>query len=403
MKGSLLEVPSNTFIAIMKKFFAFAMAVAMAMPLMANEPETSEFGSEEALESGFFTEALNSAIASSMEAAPAATPAAAAAEKEMTYGRNVTDFVSAPKFGGYVIGRYQYSDKDGAKGGPGFNQRLVRFYVDGTILKDFAYRIQLQTNNDGFHMKDFFVEWRKYKFAQIKIGQFKRAFGFENPMNPWDISTGDYSLMTKLLTGHGDYLGCDTKGSANGGRDLGIQIQGDFLPVGEDKHNLFHYQLMVSNGTGINCNDTDGKKDITGTLQIQPVKGLMLGVFGWKGSFLKDGVDHSRNRYAFGAKYDSKGWAFRSEYAHGQSDLGNADAWYVVAGAPVNDWFKVSTQYQTARIGKSWSNAQCVYSIIPEFQLHKNLKLQLQYNWNDNRGAADKHYNEFWVETYFRF
>ena len=381
----------------MKKFFAFAMAVAMSMPLMAGEPETkeSDFVSDEALEPGFFTEMLNNAIASGMEAP--------AADENMKYGRDVTKYVSAPKFGGYVIGRYQYSDQDGKKGGAGFNQRLVRFYVDGTILKDFAYRIQIQTNNDGFHMKDFFVEWKKYDGFKIKVGQFKRAFGFENPMNPWDISTGDYSLMTKLLTGHNDYLGADTKGSTNGGRDLGIQVQGDIIPFGSDNHNLIHYQLMISNGTGINCNDTDGKKDFTGTIQVQPVKGLFLGVFGWKGTFLKDGVDHTRNRYAFGMKYDSKGYALRAEYAHGQSDLGNADAWYVVAGAPMNDWFKISAQYQTARIGKSWQNAQCMYSLIPEFQLHKNLKLQLQYNYNDFRGTKDVHYNEFWVETYFRF
>ena len=343
---------------------------------------------------------LNEAVASGM-AAPTS------GDKEMKYGRTVSDFVSAPKFGGYVIGRYQYSDQDGAHGGAGFNQRLVRFYVDGTILKDFAYRIQIQTNNDAFHMKDFFVEWRKYKFAQIKVGQFKRAFGFENPMNPWDISTGDYSLMTKLLTGHSDYLNkpwtADVKGSANGGRDLGIQIQGDFMPVGKDKHMLFHYQLMVSNGGGINASDTDGKKDITGTFQVQPVKGLYIGFFGWKGSFRTDGVDHSRNRYAFGAKYDKDGYVFRTEFAHGQSDLGKADAWYIVAGAPLNDWFKISAQYQNARVGKQWGNAQRIVSLIPEFQLHKNLKLQLQYNYNDYSGAKDVHYNEFWVETYFRF
>lgn len=350
--------------------------------------------------SGFFTSMLNEAVASGM-AAPTS------GDKEMKYGRTVSDYVSAPKFGGYVIGRYQYSDQDGAHGGAGFNQRLVRFYVDGTILKDFAYRIQLQTNNDAFHMKDFFVEWKKYDGFKVKVGQFKRAFGFENPMNPWDISTGDYSLMTKLLTGHNDYLNkpwaADVKGSANGGRDLGIQVQGDLAPVGKDNHYLIHYQVMVSNGGGINASDTDGKKDITATLQFQPVKGLYIGAFGWKGSFRTDGVDHSRNRYAFGAKYDKDGYVFRTEFAHGQSDLGKADAWYIVAGAPLNDWFKISAQYQNARVGKDWAKAQRIVSLIPEFQLHKNLKLQLQYNFNDYRGTKDVHYNELWVETYFRF
>lgn len=343
--------------------------------------------------SGFLTGMLNEAVASGMEAP--------AADKEMKYGRTVSDFVSAPKFGGYVIGKYDYNDKDGGHGGNGFTQRLVRFYVDGTILKDFAYRIQIQTNNSSFHMKDFFVEWKKYDEFKIKIGQFKRAFGFENPMNPWDISTGDYSLMTKMLTGHSDYLGCDASG--NGGRDQGIQVQGDLIPVGKDGHRLVHYQLMVSNGPGINTSDNDGQKDITGTIQFQPVKGLYVGFFGWKGTFRNDKGDHSRNRYAFGVKYDKNGYCLRSEYAHGQSDLGNADAWYAVAAAPLNSWFRVSAQYQQYRKDKDADNAksQTVMSLIPEFQLHKNLKLQVQYNYNTF--GNDTHYNELWVETYFRF
>ena len=385
----------------MKKLFLSIFALSLSLTAFANDNNTdSDFMSEEKLEEGFVTHYINRSIENAMQAQTAKA-------EELKYGRAVTGFVSAPKFGGYVIGRYQYSDQYGKKGGAGFNQRLVRFYVDGTILKHFAYRIQVQTNNDSFHMKDFFVEWKRYGFFKIKAGQFKRAFGFENPMNPWDISTGDYSLMTKYLTGHSDYLGADVKGSANGGRDIGIQVQGDFLPVGKDNHMLFHYQVMVSNGTGINTSDNDGKKDITATLQVQPIKGLFIGAFGWKGTFdatdsTGKKVNHSRNRYAFGAKYDNAGYVFRSEYAHGQSDLGNCEAFYAVAGAPLNDWFKVSAQYQWAN-NEMKGQKQTILSVIPEFQIHKNLKLQLQYNFNNNNYGSEKHFNELWAELYFRF
>ena len=385
----------------MKKLFLSIFALSLSLTAFANDNNTdSDFMSEETLEEGFVTHYINRSIENAMQAQTSKA-------EELKYGRSVTGFVSAPKFGGYVIGRYQYSDQYGKKGGAGFNQRLVRFYVDGTILKHFAYRIQVQTNNDSFHMKDFFVEWKRYGFFKIKAGQFKRAFGFENPMNPWDISTGDYSLMTKYLTGHSDYLGADVKGSANGGRDIGIQVQGDFLPVGKDNHMLFHYQVMVSNGPGINTSDTDGKKDITATLQVQPIKGLFIGAFGWKGTFdatdsTGKKVNHSRNRYAFGAKYDNAGYVFRSEYAHGQSDLGNCEAFYAVAGAPLNDWFKVSAQYQWAN-NEMKGQKQTILSVIPEFQIHKNLKLQLQYNFNNNNYGSEKHFNELWAELYFRF
>ena len=375
----------------MKKTVLSLAVVLMMAPAFA---ETSEVESEG---SGFLTSALNSAVESAM-AAPAES---AASSKQMEYGRTVTDFVSAPKFGGYYIGRYQYSDKDKAKGGAGFNQRLIRFYVDGTILKDFKYRIQIQTNNNAFHMKDVFLEWQRYKFAMVKIGQFKRAFGFENPMNPWDISTGDYSLFTKKMTG--DFQG-DTWGG--GGRDQGIQVQGDFLPVGQDNHNLIHYQVGIWNGEGINKNNVDGHFDYIGTIQFQPIKNLYLGLFGWTGNYGSESAGNvaNRDKYAVGVKYENKGWSLRGEWGHSQYS-GNVqeDAWYLVGGMPINSWFRLCAQYQTYRANESWRTAQCVYSLIPEIQLHKNLKFQIQYNFNDNRGAADKHFNEIWAETCFRF
>ncbi|MCR5394542.1 MAG: OprO/OprP family phosphate-selective porin [Bacteroidales bacterium] len=378
-----------------KTICTLAVALCLA-PVMA---ETSDVESEG---SGFLTSALNNAIESAMTESPAAASSAqtqTSGNAQMEYGRTVTDYVSAPKFGGYYIGRYQYSDKDGAKGGAGFNQRLIRLYVDGTILKDFKYRIQLQTTNASFHVKDVFLEWQRYKFAMIKIGQFKRAFGFENPMNPWDISSGDYSYFTKNMTG--DYRGDSWSG---GGRDQGLQVQGDFLKVGQDNHNLIHYQVGIWNGTGINKSDNDGSKDVIGTLQVQPVKNLYIGLFGWTGKATVSGVEENREKYAFGLKYENQGWSLRGEWGHAHYTTGNDDVWYVVGGMPVNSWFKLCAQYQTYRPGKEWSNAQCSYSFIPEFQLHKNLKFQLQYNYNNKRAdGTDRHYNEIWAQTYFRF
>ncbi len=374
----------------MKKSFLFTLAICLATPTWAETPEeSSELESEG---SGFVTSALNNAIESAWAAAPQNSTSASSS---LQYGRKVTGFASAPKFGGYYIGKYEYSDRDAAKGGSGFSQRLIRAYVDGTILNDFKYRIQVQINNDKFHMKDVFIEWQRYDFARIKVGQFKRAFGFENPMNPWDILSGDYSYFTKKMTA--DYKG-DTWGG--GGRDQGIQVQGDFLKIGQDNHYLIHYQAGVWNGEGINKSDADGKKDYIGTIQFQPVKGLFIGAFGWTG----EAGGEKRDKYAFGFKYDDKaGWSVRGEWGHNHYSSGNDDVWYIVGGVPVNDWFKVNAQYQTYRPGKSWTTAQCTYSIIPEFQIHKNLKLQLQYNWNDFRATYDKHFNQLCAELYFRF
>ncbi len=217
-------------------------------------------------------------------------------------------------------------------------------------------------------------------------------------MYPWDISAGDYGIYTRNMTG-------DTYGASwgGGGRDMGIQVQGDFLKVGDDNHNLIHYQVGLWNGQGINTKDVDGKKDLIGTIQFQPIKGLSIGAFGWHGSY----NDIEKNRYAFGAKYDNNGWSARAEWGHSQEGLNKHDAWYVVGAMPINDWFRICGEYQTYRSDKTWNKAQCVYSIMPEIQLHKNLKFQLQYNWNDVRAnhfnGKDVHYNEIIGEFYVRF
>lgn len=390
-------------------FLSAIFAVFTCAPAFADDDATeSEFLSDERTEEGFLTHYVNEAIAKGFEAADQ--------KAEVEYGRNVTDYVSAPKFGGYFIGKYAYTDAEDKHTGDGFSQRLIRFYVDGTILKDFAYRVQIQTNNDKFHMKDFFIEWKKYPEFKVKVGQYKRAFGFENPMNPWDVGVGDYSQLTKKLTGHNDHIGAET--SSNGGRDQGIQIQGDLFPA-KDGHRFIHYQLMVANGQAINSSDANAQKDVLGTLQVQPVKGLFIGVFGWTGNFTSGNITVSRNRYMLFAKYDANDWSLRAEYAHStgykvadfnadgtmkdDASNGRADAWYATVGIPCTKWLKTYVKYDVYRDGADWSKTRSIYSICPNINLHKNLMFQLQYNYVHDRGINKSNFSELWLETYVRF
>ena len=78
------------------------------------------------------------------------------------YGYKLTDFASKPKFGAFIIGSYKYSSQEGANNGPGLGVRLIRTYVDGTVLRDFNYRIQFEINGTP-HVKDFYLEWARYR------------------------------------------------------------------------------------------------------------------------------------------------------------------------------------------------------------------------------------------------
>ena len=361
----------------MKKIFIAACVAALSFPAFAGNEETSKEASLDA----------------------------AVAEETPEYGIGQTGFASKPKFGAYIIGSYKYSDLESANGGPGFGVRLVRAYVDGSIYNDFKYRLQVELNGTP-HIKDFYLEWAKWKEFSVKMGQFKRAFTFENPYNPWDVGTGDYSQLVKKLAGMGDRNG----EASMGGRDLGLQFQGDLFPIGSDKHRLVHYQLGVYNGNGINKTDNNKDKDLIGTIQFQPVKDLYIGAFGWKGNYSNGTTTVDRNRYSFGVKYEHDNWTFRSEYAHSYggklTDVNSlyADALYATVGIPVKPWFKLYVKYDNYRDDLKVEDkaASTIYSIAPNFRLHKNLNFQLEYRYNDNK-LTGKKYNELWFEYYVRF
>ena len=398
----------------MKKFLSTVFVVTLVtLPIWAENEETQEFNvpAEERIEAsefepngtpgaGFITELVNNSLESALQSA---APAPAGKPQ---LGRKLTDYASAPKFGGYFIGKYAYSDQDGAKGGAGFSQRLVRLYVDGTILTDFKYRVQMQVNNSTFHMKDYFVEWSHWKELAIKVGQYKRAFLFENPYNPWDVGAGEYAQIVCNLAATSDKDG----NVGNGGRDQGLQVQGDLFPAKSDGHRFIHYQLQVMNGQGINTGDKNGHKDFIGSLQIQPIKDLFIGIFGWTGDYVDGaGVETDRNRWAASVKYEHNDWSVRAEYAHAQGLLANyqgngkADGWYATVGVPCTPWLKVYGKYDAYRSDKTWGSIKTIYSIIPNFQIHKNLMMQVQYNHVHNRNLVHKDYNELWAEMYVRF
>ncbi len=317
--------------------------------------------------------------AAALTCALAFTFTAAAQENETPeYGYKQTGFASTPKFGGYIIGGYKYSDQEGAHGGPGFNCRLIRLYVDGSIFNDFKYRIQLQMNG--------------------------RAFTFENPMNPWDVGVGDYSFLVQKMAGMGDRLG-----EANmGGRDQGLQIQGDLFPLADDSYRLLHYQLGVYNGQGINLADANKAKDIIGTVQVQPIKGLKLGVFGWKGNWVNASKEVlKRERISTGLFYDVDNWTLRAEWATAiageKEQSGAADALYVTAGIPIQPWFKLYLKWDEFRAAGTADTSHDMYSACANFRLHKNLNFQLEYRRHNNKLLATPGFNELWFMTYVRF
>lgn len=335
------------------------------------------------------------------------------------------DYVTIPRFGGYVITHYKYDSRDGANGGEGFNLRLLRLYVDGTVFRDFNYRVQMEVSGNpagseqtgsSARVIDAFINWTHWKELGIKVGQFKRNFTMENPANPWDIGGGDYSMIVKRMTGLG--AGQDLNGDQHnsGGRDLGIQVHGSLFPDKNDGHRYLSYQFGVFNGQGINSADKDSKKDIIGSLCVEPVKGLKIAGFGWRGSYFYTtyNVGTSYARWAASVSYENKDWLFRTEYARhigtswNKDELaytgpGHADGWYALACIPVWRWIRLNLKYDAFRSDMDMNSLHSIYSTCVELRPHKNLMLQLQYNHDYDKKRTARSGNQFWAMAYIRF
>ena len=310
------------------------------------------------------------------------------------------------KLSGYGMVQYQGHDKENAHENS-FQLRLVRLALEGRIQQDWYWKMQMQINgnvsslNASPRVVDVFAEWQKYKYFMVKAGQFKRPFTFENPMHPITQGFMSYSQPISKLAGFSDRTG---EQSSNG-RDIGLQIQGDFLK-NQAGRNLLHYQIGVFNGEGMNQKDRDNRKDIIGGLWVMPIQGLRIGAFGWTGSRASVGA---KNRYALSAEYAKDDWTVRSEYVHSQGYAENrekgdkADGLYALAIAPIiKNKMHVKARYDCYRDQKTWDSSKTFYEIGADYLFSKNVQLNIEYA-RVNERATHSNYNLVDVELDFRF
>ncbi len=364
----------------MKKLFSFILA---ALPLLGVNAQNSETRN---------SDVLGDSVKNNTQAKPI----------------KLSEWFQNVKLSGYGMLQYQASDKKSNKNN-GFNIRLVRLSLDGRAHDDFYWKVQMQISGNTYdpdkaktdiRLVDIFGEWQKYEFLRVKAGQFKRPFTFENPMHPITQGFMSYAQNVTALSGFSDRTG---EHGCNG-RDIGLQIQGDFLKVGE--RNLLHYQVGVFNGEGINQKDKDNRKDIIGGIWVMPIEGLRIGAFGWTGS--RAGVG-SKNRYAISGEYCKDDWTFRSEYIHSQgygSDVtkgDKADGIYALCIAPIiKKKIHVKARYDLYRSQKDWVTSKTLYEVGADYVFTKNLQLNIEYA-RVNERATNANYNMVDVELDFKF
>ena len=376
----------------------------------------------------------------------------ASAQQKQTI--EIPSWLSNVKLSGYGMTQYQYSGQKNAESNS-FNIRMGRIALEGRIADDFYWKTQIQFNGNTSNlgssprMVDLFAEWQKYDYFKVKVGQFKNPFTFENPMHPIDQGFMGYSQNVSKLAGFSDRAG----EHASNGRDIGLQLQGDFLKNANGR-NLLHYQIGVFNGQGTNTKDVDNQKNVIGGVWVMPVAGMRIGAFGWTGSYARKGnwtetvadptssvtpgatneITHtnevrslSQNRYAFSFEYKANDWTVRSEYIHStgmafnksitnhgdeaskdcslNQKIGNkAQGVYGLVIAPiVSKKFYAKARYDMYEANGKTDMMRTQYEVGLNYHINKNFTILSEYAFVNDRTSADHNYSMADVEVCFRF
>lgn len=145
-----------------------------------------------------------------------------------------------------------------------FYLRRARINASGKFLEEFDFRVELELagtlgESTGMRaqMTDAFINWNKHDFANVRAGQFKTPYGFEQLAADPRLFTIERSLANDRLTLN---------------RQIGAQVGGDFF------EKRLSYATGVFNGTGVNTSANDNDAFLwTGRVAGLPWQGKILG------------------------------------------------------------------------------------------------------------------------------
>jgi len=133
-----------------------------------------------------------------------------------------------------------------------FYLRRARLNATGNFLEDFDFKLEMDlfgslsnsptsisSNNVRAQLTDGYINWNKLAYANVKGGQFKTPFGFEQLYSDPRLVTIERSLVNDRLTV---------------GRQLGAQINGDVL------EKRISYATGLFNGNNVNNSFNDNDK-----------------------------------------------------------------------------------------------------------------------------------------------
>jgi phosphate-selective porin len=168
--------------------------------------------------------------------------------------------------GGMIQAQSEAGDRGDSRFSDGNSRtflRRARVNLSGRFLEEFNFRTEMElagslSNASGFRaqLTDAYINWNRFDSANVRVGQFKTPYGFEQLYQDPRLYTAERSLVSDRLTP---------------GRQIGVQVGG------EAYYERFNYSLGIFNGSGTNQNFNDNDKLMAaGRVSVVPFSGRLL-------------------------------------------------------------------------------------------------------------------------------
>jgi hypothetical protein len=233
------------------------------------------------------------------------------------------------------------------------------------------------------------------EYADVSVGQFKLAIGYEAYNSTAKLVMPEFALVTRYFSAR---------------RDLGVKVD---KKLGK----YFYYRVDLLNGAGQNRLDNDDQKDGAARFEAYPVDGLTLGAAGYAGLNRRNS-SASKDRVEADLKLELAGALLQAEYIHGwdgatgNDDPARAEAhgFYAAAGYKVTPRLQplLRVGYLDPRVGAEPAQPTLANDRVWTYEAGVNyfvegsdLELQLSGGVFDYRHVASVYQGIFEVQVNF--
>jgi len=190
------------------------------------------------------------------------------------------------KVNGRVQGDFRYFN-DSEKNDT-FDIRRAYLSASGTLYKYYDYKVEVDfagSNGTSSTIKDAYINYKYFKDAQVKIGQFYFPFGNEvTASDRFYVFLESSSIVAALAPG----------------RDRGIEVHGSPM------NGLISYQVGIFNGSGENRSETNDDFEYAARVVFHPTAGSEGPLQAWIGGSFAYGQEESLSAGGIRVSTESK-------------------------------------------------------------------------------------------------